>query len=319
MGAKKVCLAQRGQQGEKGLGATHFLAEILERVRHRMANREAERAQPERVQEHLHLVANPHRAVLEVAVIEPQPGINEDLSNAVPGRRFDLARKVIPHQGHRIRGETEIAHLARVPALHKADNHRRVVRRNHPEDLVAVVAPGEVQHVGPGFEAGARDGRLVGFHRDGHACFPQSPDDGQQLAVLFGFAHTRRPGQGGFGAHINNPGALPVQNDAPANRALDREANALAIPGVRGEIDYPHDCGRRIKGKLPAADGEFLDASLGGGAVLLKQSGKVFESQHGIQANEGVPAIQALHGFGPRESRAPRIRVRWLWLTAGKI
>src|ERR1035437_8782579 len=47
MRAEQVGLAQRGQQGEEGFRAAHFLAEILEGMRQGVADREAQRAQPE--------------------------------------------------------------------------------------------------------------------------------------------------------------------------------------------------------------------------------------------------------------------------------
>jgi len=201
----------------------------------------------------------------------------------------------------------------------RVDGVGRLVGRDGPEDLARRVRAGQVNHLGPGCQRLPGDVRLVRLDRHQAPGRPQFADHRQQLLILGRRVLPGGVGQGRFRSDIDDIGSLRQQHPSPLNRRSRGQTHALAIPGVRGEIDNPHDCGRRIKGKLPAADGEFLDASLGGGAVLLKQSGKVFESQHGTQVKEDLAAIQALHGFGPRESRAPRIRVQWLWLTAGKI
>jgi len=52
-------------------------------------------------------------------------------------------------------------------------------------------------------------------------------------------------------------------------------------PRVRREIEDAHDRGPGVEGKRSAADGEFLDSRLGGGAILLQQFGEVFKAQHG--------------------------------------
>ena len=60
-----------------------------------MANWETQCAQPERVQENVHLMSHTHGAVLEVAVIETEAGVQEKFS---PRRcelsDFDLPRKI---------------------------------------------------------------------------------------------------------------------------------------------------------------------------------------------------------------------------------
>src|SRR6266436_4516900 len=91
--AKQVGLAQRGQHGKERLRTTHLLAEILEGVRQRVANRKTQRPQPERIQENRHLVAHPYRAVLQVRIVKTKPWIEDDLFHAVAGGEFDLARE----------------------------------------------------------------------------------------------------------------------------------------------------------------------------------------------------------------------------------
>src|SRR5205807_2564909 len=95
--AEKVRLAQCRQHSEERLGAAHLLAEILERMGQRVANREAQRAQPEGVQKNRHLMPNAHRAVLQVAIIKAQAWIEENLLHAVARGDFDLPSKIIAH------------------------------------------------------------------------------------------------------------------------------------------------------------------------------------------------------------------------------
>ena len=91
--AEQVGLAQRGQHREERLGAADFLAEILEGMRQGMADRESQGPQAEGVQEDAHLVADADRAVLEVAVVEAQPGIDEDLRPRRCERRISIWRE----------------------------------------------------------------------------------------------------------------------------------------------------------------------------------------------------------------------------------
>ena len=184
---------------------------------------------------------------------------------------------------HRIGAEVEVAHLAHVAALHVADDHGGIVRRDHTEQLVVLVGAGEIQDIGSGFQAGARDGGLVGLHRNQDAGLPQLPDDRQELAVLPGVIHAGGLGQSGFGAHINDVRPLRAHDRAAADGAFGGKADTLAIPRVRREIDHAHDRGPGIEGKWFAANGEFLYARLGGGTVSFQQFGKVLESQHGGQ------------------------------------
>ena len=56
---KTARAAETGQHGEEALGDAELVLEQVERVRHRVADRQAERAQPERVQQHPGLVRDP--------------------------------------------------------------------------------------------------------------------------------------------------------------------------------------------------------------------------------------------------------------------
>ena len=75
----------------------------------------------------------------------------------------------------------------------------------------------------------------------------------------------------------------------PRRTALSaREADALPIPGVGREIDHAHDRGRRVEGKVPAADGELLDPRSGRSAVGFEQLSQLFQSQHGSRVAEAM-------------------------------
>src|SRR5205814_3816073 len=75
--AEQIRFAERGQHGEERLGAAHFLSEILEGVGQGVADRKAERAQPECIEEDRHLMAHSQRAVLKVAVVKAETRIDE--------------------------------------------------------------------------------------------------------------------------------------------------------------------------------------------------------------------------------------------------
>ena len=158
MGAEHIGPAQRGQHGEKRLGTTHLVAEILKGMRQRVADWKSQRPQPERVQENRHLVLYAHRAVLQIAVIKAEAGIENDFFHVVALCDFNLPGKIFTHHLNRVGAEIEIVHFADVFALHVTKNHRRVVIRNHAEQLIAAVRACEVQNVRARLKARARDG-----------------------------------------------------------------------------------------------------------------------------------------------------------------
>src|SRR5438093_12657417 len=67
--AKEICFPQSGQHGKERLGTADLFAEILEGMRQRIADREAQRTQAKCAQKHPHLMAHTHSAVLKVAII----------------------------------------------------------------------------------------------------------------------------------------------------------------------------------------------------------------------------------------------------------
>ena len=99
-------------------------------MRQGVANRKAERAQPKCVQEYIHLVAHAHQAVLEVAIIKAQTGIDHNLFHADANGQFDLPGEIVTHLGDGLRAQIEIAHLANIRTLQIANNYRRAVLGN---------------------------------------------------------------------------------------------------------------------------------------------------------------------------------------------
>src|SRR5439155_1262698 len=100
MRAKQVSLSKRGEQRKERLSAAHLFTEVFEGVRQGMANGKAKTTEPERVQENRHLMAHPHGAVLQVAVIKAQPGIEQYLLHSCARGGVYLAREIIPHHRH---------------------------------------------------------------------------------------------------------------------------------------------------------------------------------------------------------------------------
>ena len=61
---------QRGQDGKEWFGTADFVAEEFKRVGQGVANRKSQGPQSERVQKNGHLMPDPHRAVLQVAIVK---------------------------------------------------------------------------------------------------------------------------------------------------------------------------------------------------------------------------------------------------------
>src|SRR5208282_413542 len=160
-GAEQVGFAQRGEYGKERLGAADFVAEKFKGVGQGVADWKTERPQPERVQENVHLVPNADGAVLQVAVVKAEAGVQENFLHAVTLRDFDLSRKILAHHFNRVATEIEIADFADVFALHVTKDHRRTVVGDHSVKFVTAVGAGKIQNVCAGFEAGPRDGGLI--------------------------------------------------------------------------------------------------------------------------------------------------------------
>ena len=69
-------------------------------------------------------------AVLQIAVVKAEAGIENDFFHTVALRDFNLPRKITAHHFNRIGAEIEIADFPDVFALHVTKNHRCVMRRD---------------------------------------------------------------------------------------------------------------------------------------------------------------------------------------------
>ena len=83
MGAEQVGFAEGGEDGEEGFGATDFFLEKFEGMREGVADGETEVAQAKGVEKNVHLMPHAHRAVLEIAVVKAEAGIEDDPFDAV--------------------------------------------------------------------------------------------------------------------------------------------------------------------------------------------------------------------------------------------
>src|SRR5208282_1712374 len=109
VGAEQVGFAQRGEYGKERLGAADFVAEKFKGVGQGVADWKTERPQPERVQENVHLVPHADGAVLQVAVVKAEAGVQDNSLHAAALRNFDLSRKILAHHFNRVGAQIEIA------------------------------------------------------------------------------------------------------------------------------------------------------------------------------------------------------------------
>ena len=93
--AEQISFAERGEDSEEWFGAADFFAEKFKGVGQRMAHRKAKFAEPEGIEEGGHLVADTDGAVLKIAIVKAQAGIEEDFLHAVALGGFNLAGKEI--------------------------------------------------------------------------------------------------------------------------------------------------------------------------------------------------------------------------------
>ncbi|MDB6123872.1 MAG: hypothetical protein JWQ71_2865 [Pedosphaera sp.] len=99
MGAEEIGFSQGGEDGKEWFGAADFVAEIFEGVGQGVTGREAEFAEAEGVQKSGHLVTDADGAVLQVAIVKTEAGIDEDFFDAVADGDFNLAREIFFHHG----------------------------------------------------------------------------------------------------------------------------------------------------------------------------------------------------------------------------
>ena len=91
VGAEDTGAAELGQDREKPLGRTELVLEEVEGVGQRVADRQAEHAQPDRVQQDPRLVTDPGLGVDQVAVVEAHARVDDDPLHAPAAGRVDPA------------------------------------------------------------------------------------------------------------------------------------------------------------------------------------------------------------------------------------
>lgn len=161
VGSEQICFSERGKDGKEGLRTAHLIAKVFEGVRQRVANGESEGTKAERIKKNGHLMADANGAVLKIAVVEAEAGIEEDLFHASAFGNFDLAGEVIAHHADGIDAEIEVSNFADVFALDVANDHRGVVGGGEAKEFIVMFSGSEVENFCAGFETGASDGRLI--------------------------------------------------------------------------------------------------------------------------------------------------------------
>lgn len=278
VGPEEIGLSERGKEGEERFGGTHFVAEKFEGVRQCVADGESERAESKSVKKNGHLMADTNGAVLKVAVIETEAGIEEDFVDAGAGRDFDLAGEVIAHYGDGIGAEIEVTDLADVFSLDVTNDYSGIMGSGHAEEFISVFSGSEIKNLRTGFETCTGNGGLIGFHRDQEARFAERFDEREEFAGLSVFIETSGMGQRRFRAGVDDVGPLLFQNFAAANCGFSGKANAFAIPGICRKVDNTHDGRLRIEPELAFADGKFAHLRLRRGAISFQKAGQIFEA-----------------------------------------
>src|SRR5688572_1935935 len=100
-----------------------------------------------------------------------------------------------------------------------------------------------------------------------------------------------------------------MQDQPAMHRRLGRQANTLAIPRIRRQIDDAHDRGLRVKSEWMPLHGEFLNLGVSFGAVFLDEVSEVFNLQHwrGQLTTQGAESTEFYAGTG-RRFRSETIR-----------
>ncbi|SVB76855.1 uncharacterized protein METZ01_LOCUS229709, partial [marine metagenome] len=278
--AEQVGLTECGEHGEKRLGTPHLIPKTLDRVRQGVAHRPAQFAQPEGVQKRFHLVAHPHRAVLQVAIVKTQPRVDKALGQAAAPGGLDLAREVLRHARDGVVIERDVADVTDVVASDIADDHRSLMPGGKPVDRLAVGRAGEVQHLGASLETGLGHPGVVGLGGDDDALRGEFRNHRQEPLPLFFASDPLRLAKRGLRADVDDGGPLLPQFIPALDGRLDAGADALAIPRVVGKINHPHD--QRLSGGKVDLPGDVERAHLGVefGGVFRGDGGQVLQAEH---------------------------------------
>lgn len=166
MSTKEIGFTKESEHGKKGFGGANFVLKKLESVGKGVADGPAESTQAERVEKSFGLIANAGGAVLEVAVIKAEAGIDPDGVNAGLKGAIDLAAKIIEESGGVVRGVKKVTDGADILSLDVTENDARTMLSDAAIDIIGRARARQVENGGAGFEATARDGWVVSLDGD---------------------------------------------------------------------------------------------------------------------------------------------------------
>ena len=129
-----------------------------------MADGKTQLAEAKGIEKDGHLMAHTNGAVLQVAIIKAETGIENDLLDTDAPCRIDLTSELVAHHGDWVGAEIKIADFTDVSALDIAKDDRGIVCSDEAEDFVFVVSSRQVKDACAGLEASAGYGRVIGFN-----------------------------------------------------------------------------------------------------------------------------------------------------------
>ncbi|MEY2599816.1 MAG: hypothetical protein RLZZ142_2075 [Verrucomicrobiota bacterium] len=284
VGTQEVGACEQGEHSEKGFCGADFLLEKLEGVGEGLADRPAEGAETECVEEGLDLIAHALCAVGEVLVVEAEAGIDPEAFDPAVHGALDFPFEVAEQDAGVIRVQAEVPGITGVVGfLDVAKDDARLVFCGGPVEGFGVASCGEVDDGGARGEAVLGELDVVAF--DGHENFvgAERLDDGGEARGLFGGGDALGVQQGGLGTEVDEARPLGGQAAAPSNGGLRIEYDAFAVPGIGGKIHHAHERDLGPWGEGDAPEFERLNFRVEAGGVALKEPGEREQVQHARQ------------------------------------
>ena len=207
-------------------------------MRQDVERRIAQWVQAKAVQEGVELVIDAQAAVLQVAVVEAQPWIDEALADAEAGGVGGEGAEIVADFSRHVVVKPEVRHVAHRFALDVAQDDRGIEVGGQPQDVVAVAGARHVENVGPGAGAGLQHLRVIAFHRHQQLARLQRFHHRQQAVELLRDVGLPRLRQGRFGTHVDDVRAVLVQLLGAGDGFLSRPADAFAVPRIGGQVDH---------------------------------------------------------------------------------
>lgn len=317
MGTEKVGFSENGKNGKKGFGGADFVAEEFKGVGQGMADRPAEGAESETLQEGLRLMPDAVAAVLKIAVIKSETGIDPESGDAGCTGAVNFPLKIVAEGRGVVGGMHKIAHLANVGTLHVAKNDARPVVGDHAVKLLRGAGAGEVENRGPGLQTGAGGGGLVGLDGKEKSFGSEFAKDGKKDPGLRFSVSPGRMGEGGLGAEIHQMGALSPEAANAFKGGGCGEDNAFPVPGIGTEIHHAHQVRTFRRAERRTLQGEFPDRDRKIGGMITGQGGKRFQRKHGLKIE--VFRGRAIAGMDVDQARAHRLHMPGKLMTQAEL